>query len=697
MVISLSRSCRELHRQSQFRAVNTFLAIVRAVYSLATIVLFGELAFRWWVERAALRRLPEVAAQAWFASRPRFAILATALAAALLSSVLWFLAQAQVMSGMPFEALSRDTLHGALFDTEFGRVSLVRFGLALAFAIALAFLRKEKRNNAMTTLAGVIALGLLSSIAWTGHANGDQGQNRIFHLSSDVMHLLAAGAWLGALPALAFTLFNARRDANGRALELAALATRRFSILGTAAVSTLTLTGIVNAWYTVGSLPALPGTDYGRLLCLKVLLFGAMLALAAMNRFRYTPQILQSASYAREASSYGVFTRLGVNAMGEIALGIAVVCIVGAMGIATPAAHMQTVWPFRYTFNPEAVRENSVSTAVCLAVVAASIILGSIVLRHRRLAAACAAGIAMVALSILLALLAVPANPSTYFRSPIHFSAESIASGAHLYADQCSICHGPQDHESRGHGSQHHGDGPGAAALAEHPSNLTEQVLHHREGDVFWWIKHGIPGTPMPAFDGRMRESDIWDVINWFRAQGEAEEAMHMGTAVQSGAIEAPDFTFQIDHGPQESLADQRRHSNVLLVLFDPSESRARMRALSKYQGELQQAGLRVIAIPTRAEGAAAAGLQEIGAPIIASFDRRIISAYGIVAPMNSAQDDQSGPKHAEFLIDRQGYIRARWTPNDGTAWLQVPYLLSQLLAMDREKPQPSVSHDHVH
>jgi peroxiredoxin len=106
---------------------------------------------------------------------------------------------------------------------------------------------------------------------------------------------------------------------------------------------------------------------------------------------------------------------------------------------------------------------------------------------------------------------------------------------------------------------------------------------------------------------------------------------------------------------------------------------------------------LRVIAIPTRAEGASAAGSQEIGAPIVAGFDQRITSAYAIVAPIDSDQDDQSGPKHAEFLIDRQGYIRARWTPNNGSAWLQVPYLLSQLPAMDREQPQPSVSHDHDH
>lgn len=669
--------------------MNTFLATVRAVYFIATIVLFGELAFRWWVECAALRRLPEIALDAWPASRPRSAILAAALAAAFVSSVLWFLAQAQVMSGMPLESLSQETLYGVLFDTEFGRVSLVRFGLAIVLAIALALLREEKRSNAIAIAASVIALGLLSSIAWTGHANGDQGQNRIIHLSSDVMHLLAAGAWLGALPALASILFNARRDASGRALELAALATRRFSILGIAAVSTLVLTGIVDAWFTVGSLPALLGTDYGRLLSLKLMLFSGMLALAAMNRFRYSPQLLQAAGYGREASCREALSRLGVNTMGEIGLGIAVVCIVGAMGIATPAAHVQTVWPFRYTFSLEAARENSLSMALCLAVFAGSVILALNVHRHRRVALACAAGVAMVALSILLSLLAVPANPTTYFRSPVRYSAESIAFGAQLYAGQCSICHGPQGR----------GDGPAAAALAERPADLTEHVLHHREGDVLWWIKHGIPGTPMPAFDGRIRESDIWNVINFLRAQAEAEAAKRMGSAVQSWAIEAPNFTFQIDHDRQESLADQRGRSDVLLVLFDPTESLAGVRTLSKSQKELQQAGLRVIAIPTRAEAASAAHLRGIEAPIIASFDRRITSAYAIFAPMDPDQDDRSGPKHAEFLIDRQGYIRARWTPNNGSAWLQVPYLLSQLLAMDREQPRPSVSHDdnHVH
>lgn len=663
------------------------MAAVRAVYMLAAIILFGELTFRWWVGRAAVLRLPEERAEAWRASPPGSVLLAAALAAAFVSSVLWFLAQAQLMSGMPFAALNQETLDGALFGTGFGHVSLVRIGLAIALAAVLALRRETKRRDAMAVAAGIIALGLLASIAWTGHANGAQGQNRIIHLSSDVMHLLAAGAWLGALPALAFILFHARRNGSRRALEFAALATRRFSILGIAAVSTLVLTGIVNSWYTLGSLPALLGTEYGRLLSLKLLLFSAMLALAALNRYRYTPNLLQSASCAGGTSCSGPIVRISGNAIFEIALGIAVVCIVGALGIATPAAHGQTVWPFRYTLSWEAGWENSLSLAVCAAVIALSIALASIVRRHRRVAAACAAGVALLALSILLSLLAVPANPSTYFRSPVRYSAESIAFGAQLYTEQCSTCHGPQGH----------GDGPAAAKLAERPTDLTEHVLHHRQGDVLWWISHGIPDTPMPAFDERIPERDIWHVINLLRAQAEAEKAKPMRDAVQSWAVEAPDFAFQIDHKRQESLADQRGHYGVLLVLFDPAESHARVRALVQSQRELEQAGLRVIAIPARANPSAA-DLQEIGAPIIANFDQRIASAYAILAPVNSDHDDPSEARHAEFLIDRQGYIRARWTPNNGSEWLHVPYLLSQLSAMDREKPRPSFGHDdHIH
>ena len=52
--------------------------------------------------------------------------------------------------------------------------------------------------------------------ALVGHAGATPGLAGDLHLVSDMLHLLAAGAWLGGLPAFAFLLLRARRSA-GRA------------------------------------------------------------------------------------------------------------------------------------------------------------------------------------------------------------------------------------------------------------------------------------------------------------------------------------------------------------------------------------------------------------------------------------------------------------------------------------------------
>jgi len=193
--------------------------------------------------------------------------------------------------------------------------------------------------------------------------------------------------------------------------------------------------------------------------------------------------------------------------------------------------------------------------------------------------------------------------------------------------------------------------------------------------------------------------TQIWKVMSWLRAQAEAVAAEHMGSAVRSWAIEAPDFAFQIDHERQESLAEQRGHFAVLLVLFDPAAPLERVRALAKSEHEFRRAGLRIIAIPSRDLQAPGVHWRGIEAPIIANFDRQISSAYAVLAPMDFERNDLSEAKHAEFLIDRRGYIRARWTSHDGGARLQAPNLTEQLSLLDRIPPRPLLGQDggHVH
>jgi putative copper resistance protein D len=184
-----------------------------------------------------------------------------------------------------------------------------------------------------TLLAGAYA----ATLAWTGHALSDAGADRYVHLASDAVHLLAAGAWVGALPGLASLLERAGDVARPERFALAVSATRRFSTLGMVSVSAL-MTGLINAWYLIGNVAALLGTEYGRLLLWKLLIFAMMVALAAINRLRLTPRLATATTIVTPSRS--ALAGLRRNTLLELTGGVAVVGIVAALGVATPAMHM---------------------------------------------------------------------------------------------------------------------------------------------------------------------------------------------------------------------------------------------------------------------------------------------------------------------------------------------------------------------
>ena len=103
-------------------------------------------------------------------------------------------------------------------------------------------------------------------------------------------------------------------------------------MLGIVSVVTLAATGFVNALVLVGSFHALIGTEYGRLLLLKLVFFAAMLVLAATNRFWLTPRL--------SSSSDGALRWLVRSSVIEFALGLAVLTIVGMLGTLHPAVHL---------------------------------------------------------------------------------------------------------------------------------------------------------------------------------------------------------------------------------------------------------------------------------------------------------------------------------------------------------------------
>lgn len=301
------------------------LVIVRAVHFAACLAALGTAGF------AMLAAGPARTGQA-FDRRLKW-LAAAALAAALLSGALWFsLVARRILDVSLGGLLWDDGLASVATDTRFGRVALLR--LALAAVAGAALLLPRWRWPAVAASAALTA-----SIAWTGHAGAGTGSLGAMLIVSDVVHLVAAGLWLGGLPALAMVLVHGWRDP-ARA-EAATRATLRFSTLAIACVAALAASGLTNSAILLGW-PVDPlASSYGRILAVKVALFASMLILATVNRYRLTPRL----------PGPRAIRRLTATTLAETGLGAGVVLLVGLLGTLPPASHLHM---HRAAVNPDA-------------------------------------------------------------------------------------------------------------------------------------------------------------------------------------------------------------------------------------------------------------------------------------------------------------------------------------------------------
>jgi putative copper resistance protein D len=317
------------------------LFYARAIHFAATMLVAGAVFF-----------VVLVAAPAWRGAggdgtvaikvRTRVALIAwISLALAAISGAAWLVLTAAAMSDRPPEQVF-GVLWTVLSQTVFGRDWLFRLLLACALAATLPPLlsRRGHKSPRLEAAAAVLAAAFAGTLAWSGHAAGGLGSEAIFHPAADALHFIAAAAWVGALPPL--VVLFAAAGADDASLAMARTATARFSILGIVSVGTLLATGIVNTFYLVGSVPALYGTAYGRLLVIKLALFLTMVAIAAVNRFLLTPRLLQ---HANIAASRDALRRLRRHAAIEALAGAIVIAIVAVLGTMAPAIHAAHAHP----------------------------------------------------------------------------------------------------------------------------------------------------------------------------------------------------------------------------------------------------------------------------------------------------------------------------------------------------------------
>ena len=285
----------------------------------AAMLIFGTAAFRMY----ALAGSDSLAASNMLARfDPCFGqLLLIASAIALISAIALLQCQAAEMMGSSAAAVDLTAVGAVLLDTRFGR--LWRWHLLLAALLVLVCLYRQPKRPVVL----ILSLGLLASLGWVGHAAMDDGAARIGHELNQTGHLLAAGLWLGGLAPLAWVLRQARLLPGE--ISLVGVALRNFSHMGYAAVALIALTGAVNTFLLVGSLGALLGTPYGRLLALKILLFIGMVVVASINRFRLAPRI---------SDDPGALRALRRTVALEQCLGLAVLAVVSVLGT-WPGAH----------------------------------------------------------------------------------------------------------------------------------------------------------------------------------------------------------------------------------------------------------------------------------------------------------------------------------------------------------------------
>lgn len=247
-------------------------------------------------------------------------------------SALGFALQASAMAGLPVTEIDRNTFSALLNETPLGAALKVRMiALVAAFLLAALASRTTRLFPVGSLFAGALALGTL---AWSGHGAADDGTSGWLHLLADVLHLLAAGAWVGALVAFVWLVAKTRQhDALAARMSHRALA--GFAMTGSVLVAILVVTGLVNGYFIVGGRPVegVLAAPYGQLLTLKLMLFVGMLGFAASNRFRLTPALDIALAQHNPAPA---LQRLRRSLLIELGLAFAILGLVAWLGTLPP-------------------------------------------------------------------------------------------------------------------------------------------------------------------------------------------------------------------------------------------------------------------------------------------------------------------------------------------------------------------------
>ena len=291
--------------------VDVGLPLARAITYLGVLVAAGGVAFLLAVQeggrndRGRLRR-----------------VVVAACAVALVGSVAWIGAQASQLGGVTRPGAVQTALAGSA-----GTSAVLRVATLSVLVLLLA-----RRPDASRTAAGASLLAL-GSFLIEGHtiSPGPAAAERAVLLGADAVHLVAGAVWLGGLVCLAVVL--QRREGSDPVWAVTVVA--RFSRLATWSVVAAAGAGFALSWSLVGTAGALLAGGYGAALLVKVALVSAVVAVAAYNRHRLLPAVVDATSstcgHDAGTAADRAWGQLRRTVRAEVAGLVAVVAVTGVL------------------------------------------------------------------------------------------------------------------------------------------------------------------------------------------------------------------------------------------------------------------------------------------------------------------------------------------------------------------------------
>ncbi|GAA0729318.1 copper resistance protein CopC [Dactylosporangium roseum] len=233
-----------------------------------------------------------------------------------------------------------------VLGTPFGAAHLIRFAVVVAAALLLRPLVAGRAGKVDQTL--LVILGIVGLATWPISGHPSASPVPTLTVVADVAHLAAMSVWLGGLVMLFGFLL---RQANTRELTAIVPVWSGWALF---AITVLVLAGTAQALVEIGTIDALTGTTYGRLVITKVALLAVVLAVAAYSRQltnrRFVPVAAERADEdgaedeadgAAPAVGGGDRRLLRRTVLTEVAVAVVVLAVTSVLVQTTPARSAQ--------------------------------------------------------------------------------------------------------------------------------------------------------------------------------------------------------------------------------------------------------------------------------------------------------------------------------------------------------------------